>query len=76
MIAKRLRGVRVEPRDVRHVILDRLESNPAVIEAEAPRTDYGMSGTETREAQLARFAEITAEFFGRANDEAANEGMR
>ena len=75
VIAVRLQGARVETRDVQQVIFDRLGSNPAVIEAEAAKADYRMSGTETRQAQLARFAEITAEFFGGANDETANEAV-
>jgi hypothetical protein len=65
VIAERLRGAPVEPREVHHVLLDRLGSNPAVIEAEAGKADYTMSGTQTPKAQLARFAEITAEFYGR-----------
>ena len=54
----------VAPGDGGRVILDRLGSNPDVIKAEATKADYTMSGAETREAQLARFREITAELYG------------
>jgi len=68
VIAERLQDARVEPGEVRQVLLDRLGSNPAVIKAEAAKADYTMSGAQTREAQLARFAAIVAEFFGQAGD--------
>jgi hypothetical protein len=64
VIAERLCGAPVDPGKAARVILDRLGSNRDVIEAQAWKADYTMSGTETREAQLARFGEITREFYG------------
>jgi hypothetical protein len=67
VIAERLHDGRVEAAEVQPVIFARLGSNPDVIKAEAAKADYTLSGTDTRQAQLARFAEFAAEFYGRAD---------